>query len=262
MTTSRAAKRSTHVNGMGAPERACHMPAATHSRRICEAIRERNLSIAIYPVRFLNLHFNNRQLLIRIECDRAFTRSDALAKHMRTVHETEALRPSDPVPKSMQTQSGPKSGKLKIILKTQQSHAAGQDDAVDDGDMGSDIADFFTPLTEQHGFTSKELAMEIKLLFNSCVAHLKWESREGEVLKQQAKEMEEAYRQEWLEKETLLNQVIQVEENWWQRRKLVVQAEAEAIMAKSVEASVPLGDNQDAVNGSQVTGASFSQLTD
>lgn len=33
------------------------------------------------------------------ECDRCFTRSDALAKHMRTVHETEALRPSDPVPK-------------------------------------------------------------------------------------------------------------------------------------------------------------------
>ena len=33
------------------------------------------------------------------ECDRCFTRSDALAKHMRTVHETEALRPSDPVPR-------------------------------------------------------------------------------------------------------------------------------------------------------------------
>ena len=33
------------------------------------------------------------------ECDRSFTRSDALAKHMRTVHETEALRPSDPVPR-------------------------------------------------------------------------------------------------------------------------------------------------------------------
>lgn len=30
------------------------------------------------------------------ECDRNFTRSDALAKHMRTVHETEQLRPSDP----------------------------------------------------------------------------------------------------------------------------------------------------------------------
>ena len=33
------------------------------------------------------------------ECDRSFTRSDALAKHMRTVHETEALRPSDPIPR-------------------------------------------------------------------------------------------------------------------------------------------------------------------
>ena len=38
-----------------------------------------------------------------VECDRSFTRSDALAKHMRTVHETEALRPSDPVPKSHQS---------------------------------------------------------------------------------------------------------------------------------------------------------------
>ena len=35
------------------------------------------------------------------ECDKSFTRSDALAKHMRTVHETEALRPSDPVPKGL-----------------------------------------------------------------------------------------------------------------------------------------------------------------
>lgn len=181
---------------------------------------------------------------------------------MRTVHETEALRPSDPVPKSMQTQSGPKSGKLKIILKTQQSHAAGQDDSVDDGDVGSDIADFFTPLTEQHGFTGKELAMDIKSLFNLCVAHLKWESSEGEELKQQAKELEEMYRQEWLEKETLLNQVIQVEEDWWQRRKLVVQAEAEAIMAKSSGPEAPSGDNQDVINGSEGTGVRYNQPSD
>ena len=45
---------------------------------------------------------------------------------MRTVHETEALRPSDPVPKSMQATG--KSKNLKIIIKTPQSHAAGQDD--------------------------------------------------------------------------------------------------------------------------------------
>src|SRR5690606_30873357 len=35
-----------------------------------------------------------------VECDRSFTRSDALAKHMRTVHETEGLRPSESVSKS------------------------------------------------------------------------------------------------------------------------------------------------------------------
>ncbi|KAI0172111.1 hypothetical protein GGR52DRAFT_549055 [Hypoxylon sp. FL1284] len=181
------------------------------------------------------------------ECDRAFTRSDALAKHMRTVHETEALRPSDPVPKSMQTQSGPKSGKLKIILKTQQSHAAGQDDTVDDGDAGADMADFFTPLTEQHGFTSKELTLEIKQLFNTCAAHLKWETKEVEALKRQAKELEETYRQEWLEKEALVNQVVHVEKNWWQRRSLVL-AEVEADMAKTAEAGVSMEDDQDDVN--------------
>lgn len=44
------------------------------------------------------------------ECDRSFTRSDALAKHMRTVHETEALRPSDPVPKGHSEATGRNAG--------------------------------------------------------------------------------------------------------------------------------------------------------
>lgn len=55
------------------------------------------------------------------ECDRSFTRSDALAKHMRTVHETEALRPSDPVPRGHTgpisngiSSNGPK--RLKLIM--------------------------------------------------------------------------------------------------------------------------------------------------
>ncbi|KAI1386863.1 uncharacterized protein F4822DRAFT_328457 [Hypoxylon trugodes] len=196
------------------------------------------------------------------ECDRAFTRSDALAKHMRTVHETEALRPSDPVPKSMQTQSGPKSGKLKIIIKTPQSHAAGQDDAVDDGDTGSDMADFFTPLTKAQGFSSKELDMDIKSLYKVTVANLKWAMKESETLKRECKEMEEIYKQEWLEKETLLDQVVQIEEDWWQRRELVLKAEAKARMAKKEEAGASLEDNQDEVNSLQVTAPSISQLTD
>ncbi|KAI1209424.1 uncharacterized protein F4807DRAFT_426667 [Annulohypoxylon truncatum] len=190
------------------------------------------------------------------ECDRAFTRSDALAKHMRTVHETEALRPSDPVPKSMQTQSGPKSGKLKIIIKTPQSHAAGQDDAVDDGDAGSDMTDFFTPLTEQQGFSNNELAMDIKTLYKLCVANVKWAMKEGEALKQECKEMEDIYRQEWLEKEALLDQVIQIEEDWWQRRELVLRAEADAQMTKSRETAGSIGDEQDVMMDSHARAAS------
>ena len=53
------------------------------------------------------------------ECDRSFTRSDALAKHMRTVHETEALRPSDPVPR------GHTSGIAQSDVKTNGTPANG-----------------------------------------------------------------------------------------------------------------------------------------
>ncbi|KAI0004664.1 hypothetical protein F4779DRAFT_70361 [Xylariaceae sp. FL0662B] len=172
------------------------------------------------------------------ECDRAFTRSDALAKHMRTVHETEALRPSDPIPKSMQSHTGSKGNKLKIIIKTPQSHAAGQDDAVDGGDGSEDIAaDFFTPLTEQQGFTSNELAMDTTSLWKLCVANIKWATKEGEKLRQRCKQAEETYRQEWLEKEVLLDQVAQIEEDWWQRRELVLKAEAKARMASNGDAA-------------------------
>ena len=51
------------------------------------------------------------------ECDRSFTRSDALAKHMRTVHETEALRPSDPVPKHHSSNPQNKAQRIKLTLK-------------------------------------------------------------------------------------------------------------------------------------------------
>ncbi|KAK8117099.1 uncharacterized protein PG998_005380 [Apiospora kogelbergensis] len=169
------------------------------------------------------------------ECDRAFTRSDALAKHMRTVHETEALRPSDPVPKSMQTREparGP--NKLKIILKTQQPRTSATDDSAflgDDGDgHGSDDnmgSDFFTPLTEQQGFTDKELKMDPEGLWKLCVAHLKWATGDAEALRDECRELEEESRLEWLEKEVLLDQMKQVEEDWWRRRKAVLAGEAD-----------------------------------
>ncbi|KAI1436291.1 hypothetical protein GGR50DRAFT_686492 [Xylaria sp. CBS 124048] len=180
------------------------------------------------------------------ECDRAFTRSDALAKHMRTVHETEALRPSDPVPRSMQHHAGEKkNNKFKIIIKTPQSHAAGQDDAVDDGDSSDITADFFTQLTEQQGFTNKELAMDIQSLWKLCVANVKWATAEGEELRDECKEYEEIYRQEWLEKEALLSQLTETEEDWYQRRDAVLAAEPDRLAFRR---HVPEDDSNDALD--------------
>ncbi|KAK3393623.1 hypothetical protein B0H63DRAFT_21954 [Podospora didyma] len=158
------------------------------------------------------------------ECDRAFTRSDALAKHMRTVHETEALRPSDPVPKSMQAGGGPagKSSKLKIILKTPQSHAAGHDDAVDDGSAGDDSnGDMLTALPEDL-FTSQELSMPLERLTKLCRLQVKWAQEEKKTLEDECRQWEALYKQEWLEKEVLLDQVVHSEQAWHDRRKAVL----------------------------------------
>jgi len=164
---------------------------------------------------------------------------------MRTVHETEALRPSDPVPKSMQS-SGPtsKASKLKIIIKTPQSHAAGQDDTVDDGNAGDDQgSDLFTPLTEEQGFTHQELAMPLERLVNLCKLQVKWSERESEDLRHECKAWEDLYKQEWLEKEVLLDQVVQSEQAFSYRRKAVLTGAADVQLAavtngKAADASI------------------------
>lgn len=164
---------------------------------------------------------------------------------MRTVHETEALRPSDPVPKSMQSHSG-KGSKLKIILKTQQAHSAGDHDSVDDGEGSDDISsDFFTALTEQQGFTAKEIQMDIESLWKLCVAHTKWAIEETEDLRKLCKDAEEVYRQEWLEKEVLLDQVKKLEEDWFKRRKAVLSGEAD-IQVGAIKSKEP-GDDEPAM---------------
>ncbi|KAJ4297258.1 hypothetical protein N0V88_004176 [Collariella sp. IMI 366227] len=179
------------------------------------------------------------------ECDRAFTRSDALAKHMRTVHETEALRPSDPVPKSMQGGSG-KTKNLKIIIKTPQSHAAGQDDAIDDGSAGDDsTGDIFTSLSEDQGFSSGELSMPLERLMKLCRLQVKWAEEEGERLKIECKQWEEQYKHEWLEKEVLLDQVVQSEQDWHHRRQAALTKERELAVTGNGEISEERGDSKE-----------------
>jgi len=155
---------------------------------------------------------------------------------MRTVHETEALRPSDPVPKSMQA-GGPagKSSKLKIIIKTPQSHAAGQDDAVDDGSAGDEhMADMLTPMTQDQGFSTEELEMPLERLCKLCRLQVKWAEEDGEQLRKECKQWEDLYKNEWLEKEVLLDQVVQREQDWHSRRKAVITGTADFHMPEAV----------------------------
>lgn len=171
----------------------------------------------------------------RPECDRSFTRSDALAKHMRTVHETEALRPSDPVPKSMQSGPESKSSKLKIIIKTPQSHGASPDDGADAGANDEEInADFFTPITPEL-FSADELALPVDKLYRKCHWEAKWADDVGEALNKECKEWEAAYYKEWLEKEVLLSQVIQSEVDWHERRQAILSGAADVQLPGIIE---------------------------
>ena len=132
----------------------------------------------------------------------------------------------------MQSGGGPagKSAKLKIIIKTPQSHAAGQDDAVDDGSNGDDIADLFTPLTQEQGFTFKELSLPLDQLHSLCRRQVRWAEKDGEELKKQCKKWEEVYKKAWLEKEVLLDQVIKSEVDWYERRRQVLAGAADVVV--------------------------------
>ncbi|KAK7402663.1 hypothetical protein QQX98_011571 [Neonectria punicea] len=169
------------------------------------------------------------------ECDRSFTRSDALAKHMRTVHETEALRPSDPVPKSMQSGPTGKGGKLKIIIKTPQSHGGGQDDGLDDAANGDEHnSEYFTALPDDL-FGADELAHPVDKLYRKCYWEAKWAEDVGELLKKECKEWEDIYYKEWLEKEVLLSQVIKSEVDWHDRRQAILSGAADVQVPGAVE---------------------------
>lgn len=152
---------------------------------------------------------------------------------MRTVHETEALRPSDPVPKSMQLHpSAAKSSKLKIIIKTPQSHAAGQEDSVEGETNGEDVGEF-TAMTDDQGFTNAELAMPLEKLHRLCRAQVKWAEAEGERLHKECRMWEELYNEESLQKNALLAQMIESEVDWHERRGAIISGAVDIQLGKT-----------------------------
>lgn len=80
---------STHVNGRHALVEACRRPHASPLCLISAPTRAKSPSHALYQVRLTTSSAHHISFLSSFsskECDKSFTRSDALAKHMRLQH--------------------------------------------------------------------------------------------------------------------------------------------------------------------------------
>ncbi|GAD96597.1 C2H2 finger domain protein (Gli3), putative [Paecilomyces variotii No. 5] len=153
------------------------------------------------------------------ECDRSFTRSDALAKHMRTVHETEALRPSDPVPKNhnpLGSTATPTSKLQRIKLKlsyppredTEQLSDTNIEEAPDTDELDSvSIPDYGPEL----GFDEEELALRPYDLYRLLRRQIHWAERESAQLRLDWEKIEPRRRQAFKEKESIFDDIIEAE---------------------------------------------------
>jgi len=154
-------------------------------------------------------------LIIVLECDKAFTRSDALAKHMRTVHETEALRPSDPVPRN-HSSAATKPQRLKLVMSSKP-----RDNDMESMDLGANginsptegpagfsaAADF----PADCAFTAQEIDMPPDQLYRLLRRQMHWVEQEGKELEKECDALEEERKKEWQAKELVLANVIEGE---------------------------------------------------
>jgi hypothetical protein len=171
---------------------------------------------------------------------------------MRTVHETEALRPSDPIPKSHGAQQPPKS-KLKIIIKTTQSQTL-DNDPKSDADLTNGTEPNSSDWTElpASDFSKEEQDLgssQIDKLYRKLHWEGKWEKEMSDELEKECKEWEEAYNKEWLEKEALLSQVIESEVDWHGRRKAVLSGAMDVQISGAVEPSAAEDQEMADANG-------------
>jgi hypothetical protein len=151
---------------------------------------------------------------------------------MRTVHETEALRPSDPIPKGMQPSN--RNSRLKQIAKAREAtpNAQHETNGITNGNAAPDWTD-----PGELGFTEGEETRGYKELWQLLRRQVHWAEEEGELLKRQCEAMEELRKNEWLEKEVLLDQVIRNEVDWHDRRKEVLAGLANLPSAEEIKAA-------------------------
>jgi hypothetical protein len=150
---------------------------------------------------------------------------------MRTVHETEALRPSDPVPKHHSSNPTNKSQRLRLVLNNERaqkdkgstpaspsSHAPASATAPSSAaadaeyahnniiymqDLDSPGAPTMVQFPPDMNFTERELSLPPKELFRLLRRQLHWATQEGEELRATADALEKRRKEEWVAKELL-----------------------------------------------------------
>ena len=145
---------------------------------------------------------------------------------MRTVHETEALRPSDPIPKSMQPMI---KSRLKLSIKPQQP-PNGAPHPLNGISNGNDPPGWTSSYPVELGFTAEEEARGSKELYRLLRRQVHWAEEEGKSLEKQCEEIERLRRKEWLDKEVLLDQVISHEVSWHARREEILRQMGPSIL--------------------------------
>ncbi|KAL8736183.1 MAG: hypothetical protein Q9166_000338 [cf. Caloplaca sp. 2 TL-2023] len=159
------------------------------------------------------------------ECDRSFTRSDALAKHLRTVHETDNLKPSDPIPKGHSSnQQRPQRLKLVCNSKPPGSETNDTSSSAHVNDVEENLAqnqedDDATeprtgspsPMPEDLRFTAVELDMEPYQLFRLLRRQVHWAEEEGKELSAERNALEQKRFEEFQRKELVLSNLIEGE---------------------------------------------------
>jgi len=177
---------------------------------------------------------------------------------MRTVHETEALRPSDPVPKHHSSNPTNNKQRLKLVLNNEAAKKLPHDKAstpgspsslhppnsastvtiplttsgpASDADYSHNNVIYLQDLASPNGprlvqfppdveFTPEELALPAPELFKLLRRQLLWATQEGEQLRAEAEDLERQRYDEWQAKELLFENFMEAQAATERRRRV------------------------------------------
>ncbi|KAJ5135863.1 Zinc finger C2H2 [Penicillium bovifimosum] len=156
------------------------------------------------------------------ECDRNFTRSDALTKHMRSVHEIDTMRPLDSTSKAPGGTTGTPASKVqRLRLKLTQPREPGTEaepvaeppivPAPIAGDTVDSEENTMPELGPELGFDESELALSPRDLYRLLRRQVAWAEKETKELEKTWEEIRPRRERAWREKEVVFDDLIDAE---------------------------------------------------